>query len=160
MTIHSILRIAWQTAHAEVQQSTAALDAPACTGVLRDLFQSGSPAVVGFATELTTELLRWLLICAYGGADMDGMGGDARSRVEAARGWSQFAVHHIAPAEIGTASSLREHAEFLARYRSCLGEAVLAIGTQQSGATISALVVGDGALDDLLALVQLAATLD
>ncbi|KAJ2280686.1 hypothetical protein GGH14_002265, partial [Coemansia sp. RSA 370] len=159
-TSHSILRIAWQTAHAEVQQSTAALDAPACTGVLRDLFQSGSPAVVGFATELTTELLRWLLICAYGGADMDGMGGDARSRVEAARGWSQFAVHHIAPAEIGTASSLREHAEFLARYRSCLGEAVLAIGTQQSGATINALVIGDGALDDLLALVQLAATLD
>ncbi|KAJ2502257.1 hypothetical protein GGH96_001192 [Coemansia sp. RSA 1972] len=159
-TSHSILRIAWQTAHAEVQQSTAALDAPACTGVLRDLFLSGSPAMVGFATELTTELLRWLLICAYGSADMNGVGGDARSRVEAARGWSQFAVHHIVSADIGTTSSLREHAKFLARYRSCIGEAVLAIGTQQSGATINALVVGDGALDDLLALVQLAAMLD
>ncbi|KAJ2561203.1 hypothetical protein GGH12_004184 [Coemansia sp. RSA 1822] len=159
-TSHSILRIAWQTAHAEVQQNTDALDAPACAGVLRDLFLSGSPAVVGFATGLTTDLLRWLLICAYGSADMDGVGGDARSRVEAAHGWSQFAVHHIVPTDIGTTSSLRSHAEFLARYRSCLGESVLAIGTQQSGATINALVVGDGALDDLLALVQLAATLD
>ncbi|KAJ2819969.1 hypothetical protein IWW50_005251, partial [Coemansia erecta] len=146
--------------HASIQRSVDTLDAVTCMDVLRDLLSSTCSAVAGFAAELATDILRWLLICAYGSADVGCIGGDAHSQLAAAHVWLQFCVQQIVPADISTASSLRQHAQFLSCFRSCLADAVLAIGTRTSGAAINALAVEDGVLDELLGLVQLAATLD
>ncbi|KAJ2079660.1 hypothetical protein H4R24_003630 [Coemansia sp. RSA 988] len=154
----TVLYLVWQLCHVKLGSRDVTID---CIGALQELSAGHSLVVGSYAMELATTLLSWLLFSALcNDADIGDMVGDVRDRLSEARKWSKAVVSWITPAEIGTTASIQQHTTFLTQYRGCLADAALATASQKSCVAIGAMAVAHGALEDVLALIQLAAIID
>ncbi|KAJ2160579.1 hypothetical protein GGF46_002175, partial [Coemansia sp. RSA 552] len=155
-----IPQIAWQVCHSKMPRQGSTSEPIDCMVVLGEISANGDSGAAGFAVSLAVTVLRWLLVCAYrSDVATGGMDGGMEARAAAWRSWSTFVRQWIVPDDISTVPTIQRHSELLSSYRCCLTEAVLTIGDQKSCADINTAIVQDHMLDDLLVLVQLAATI-
>ncbi|KAJ2800266.1 hypothetical protein H4R20_004125, partial [Coemansia guatemalensis] len=153
--------LVWQLCHVKLGQRDETSETVDCIGALQKLSASHGLVVSSYAREVATTALSWLLYSAFcDGANIGDMVGDVHDRLSQATKWSKAVVSWIIPAEIDSAASIQRHTMFLIQYRGCLADAALAIASQKSCVAIGAMAVAHGALEDVLALIQLAATVD